>query len=117
MEQAITAEKRRFKRYSCKLKVYLQDSNELLGYAEDIQLQGMRLKSETVIPENTELKVWFGVDGKDGDRTKLISVSMYRVWSGFPDGDNRFYYSGMHFVPPSEETLDSIQELIDELMV
>lgn len=115
MLQAQTVEKRKFKRYSCRLKVYQQATNELLGYAEDIQLEGMRLKSTLPIPEKVELNVYLGVMPYDKNADQKISLSMYRVWSGFPDDDSQFHYSGMHFVNPSEEALDGIQELIEFL--
>lgn len=115
MLEALSAERRKFTRYSCRLKVYLEESNQLLGYAEDIHLEGMRLKSEQPTQENTELKVWFGLSPHDKDASRKISLSMYRVWSGFSDCENRFHYSGMHFSNPSEDALDGIQELIHDL--
>ncbi len=107
-------ENRKLKRYSCRLKVFTQASGVLLGYAENLHTQGMKLKSQAPIPEKEELEIWFGASAND-DKEKRIRLTAYRVWSSFNDTIPRFYFSGLHFVKPSEEALDSIEELIDEL--
>jgi hypothetical protein len=107
-------ENRKLKRYSVRLKVFTQESDELLGYAEELHTEGIRIKSKESIPDKKEIKIWFGGSGVD-EKEKRIAVTAYRVWSSFQDTVPRFYYSGLHFINPSEETLDSIQELIDEI--
>jgi len=107
-------EKRRLKRFSVRLKVYSQQTDELLGYAENLHIEGMMIASKEPITDNQELQIWFGA-AKDEKRLNRIFLSAYKVWSSFTDSEDRFYYSGLHFVSPSEETLDNIQSLLDNL--
>ncbi len=111
--QLQTREKRRLKRFSVRRKVYSQLTDELIGYSEDMHLEGMRLVSKDPIPENQELQIWFGVT-KEDKRLNRIFASAYKVWSSFTDNDERLYHSGLHFVSPSEDILDKIQLLIEE---
>jgi len=107
-------EKRRLKRFSVRLKVYSQQTDELLGYAENLHIEGMMIGSKKPIPTNQELQIWFGAT-KDEKRLNRIFISGYKVWESFTDNDERYYYSGLHFVSPSEETLDKIQSFLDDL--
>ncbi len=106
-------EKRRLKRFSVRLKVYSQQTDELLGYAENLHIAGMMIVSKKPIPENQEIQLWFGA-AKEEKRLNRIFLSAYKVWNSFNDSEERLYYSGLHFVSPSEEILDKIQLLIDE---
>lgn len=74
----------------------------------------MMIVSKQPIPEKQELQVWFGA-AKDEKRLNRIFLSAYKVWNSFNDTEERLYYSGLHFVSPSEDTLDRIQSLLDEL--
>ena len=112
--QLQTNEKRRLKRFSVRLKVYSQLTDELLGYAENLHIEGMMLSSKTQIPNKQELEIWFGA-AKGDKRTNRIFLSAYKVWNSFTDNDDRHYYSGLHFVSPSEDILDQIQALLHEL--
>lgn len=107
-------EKRRLKRFSSNLKVYSQDTDELIGYAENIHTEGMMIVTQKSMPKNQELKIWFGAT-KEGKRLNRIFLTAYKVWESFTDTKNRLYYSGLHFVDPGETTLDKIQELLYEL--
>jgi len=42
----ILAGKRKLKRYSVRLKVFEQETGELLGYAENLHIDGMKIKSK-----------------------------------------------------------------------
>ena len=106
-------EKRKLKRFSVNLKVYSQQSDELLGYAENLNLQGMMIVTQKPLPEKKELQVWFGTSKEDKHLNRIF-LSAYRVWESFTDTKNRLYYSGLHFVTPSESTLDKVQLLINE---
>jgi PilZ domain len=106
-------DKRRLKRFSVRLKVYSQQTDELMGYAENLHIQGMMIVSKQPIQENQELQVWFGAS-KDEKRLNRIFLTAYKVWNSFSDSEERLYYSGLHFVSPSEETLDMIQSLIHD---
>lgn len=112
--QLQTNEKRRLKRFSVRLKVYSQLTDELLGYAENLHIEGLMILSQVPIHDNQELQIWFGTS-KEDKRTNRIFLSAYKVWSSFTDDDHRHYYSGLHFVSPSEDTLDKIQTLLYDL--
>ena len=112
--QAQSQERRRLKRFSVRLKVYLQASDELLGYAENLHHKGMMIVTKEPIAKNQELSIWFGAS-KEEKRLNRIFVSAYKVWESFTDSEERFYYSGLHFVAPSEETQDKILSLLDEI--
>lgn len=107
-------EKRRLKRFSVNLKIYSQHSDKLMGYADNLHLEGMMIVTQEPIPKNQELQIWFGA-AKEDKRLNRIFLTAYKVWESFTDTENRLYYSGLHFVSPSEETLDKIQLILDEL--
>lgn len=106
-------EKRKLKRFSVKLKVYNQDSGKLIGYIEDINIHGMNVKSTDRFPEMEEIKVWFGAD--DGANTDKIHVTVIKVWDAFTDTLPRLYNTGLHFISPTEQALDKIQDMIVDL--
>lgn len=105
------AENRKNKRHRVRLKVIDQQTGELLGYAEDLHIEGMRLTSKKSFPANTEIIFWLVKD----EETVKIPLTAFRVWSSFYDTVPVFYYSGFHFVNPTSESLDSIQDIIREL--
>ena len=107
-------ENRKLKRYSVRLKVFTQEPGVLLGYAEDLHVEGMQIRSKEPIPDEKEIQIWFGVS-KEDEEDRRISLTAYRMWSSFSDTVPRYYYSGLQFVDPSEEALTRTQELIDEL--
>lgn len=107
-------EKRRLKRFSARLKVYSQQTDGLIGYSGNLHTEGMMIISKDPIPKNQELQIWFGAT-KEEKRLNRIFISAYKAWESFTDNDERFYYSGLHFVAPSEETLDKIQTLLYNL--
>jgi len=104
-------EKRRLKRFSVRLKVYSQQTDELIGYAENLHTDGMMISSKKPIPSKQELSIWFGAT-KEEKRLNRIFLRSYKVWESFTDTKDRLYYSGLHFVSPSEKTLDKIQSLL-----
>ncbi|GJM04025.1 MAG: hypothetical protein DHS20C09_00160 [marine bacterium B5-7] len=111
--QLQTREKRRLKRFSVRLKVYSQQTDELIGYAENLHIAGMMIATKKPIPSKQELSIWFGAS-KEEKRLNRIFLTTYKVWESFTDTQDRLYYSGLHFVSPSDETLDKIQDLIYE---
>ncbi len=104
-------EKRRLKRFSVRLKVYSQQTDELIGYAENLHLEGMMIATKKPIPNKQELSIWFGAK-KEEKRLNRIFLTTYKVWESFTDTQDPLFYSGLHFISPSEETLDKIQDLI-----
>jgi len=85
------------------------NTGELLGFAENIHMEGMKIMSKLPIPANKELMVWL----EKTDAHLRIPVSISRVWSSFLDSDPVIYYSGVHLINPTRETLDGLQALID----
>ena len=112
--QSTITEKRKLKRFSVRLKVYSQQTDELLGYAENLHTEGMMLASLQLIPEEQPLQIWFGTK-KEDKRLNRIFLSAYKVWNSFSDTEDRLYYSGLQFISPSEENMNTIQLLLDEL--
>ncbi len=108
-------EKRRLKRFSVRLKVYSQHTDELIGYAENLNLGGMMISSKNPVPNKQNLQIWFGAT-KEEKRSNRIFLSTYKVWGSFTESIPRHHFTGLHFVSPSEETLDNIQTLLHELM-
>ena len=106
-------ERRKAVRFSVRLKVYDQGSSKLIGYCEDISLNGIRLMSETPLPTNMEVNV--SLDRNDNGTG--ISLTLYRVWQAVSETVPRYYYTGLHIVSPDDQTLDSIQDLIHDLFV
>ena len=107
-------EKRRFKRFDTRLKVYDQGTDSLVGYAQNLSIGGMMIVTQEPLVKNQELRIWFGA-AKEEKHLNRIFLSAYTVWISFNENKERLYYSGLHFVSPSEATLDSIQELMYDL--
>lgn len=108
------AEKRRLKRFSAKLKVYSQLDDELIGYSENLHTHGMMITTKKPLPKNEEINIWFGAT-KEEKRLNRIFITAFKVWESISTDGDRFYYSGLHFIDPEEETLDKIQKLIYSL--
>ena len=71
-------ENRKLTRYSVRLKVFSQETGELLGYAEDFHTEGMKIKSKEPVPDKKEIQIWFGVIGKN-EEEKRITLTAYRI--------------------------------------
>lgn len=112
--QLQVAEKRRLKRFSAKLKVYSQLDDELIGYSENLNTQGMMVVTKSPLIIHKEYKIWFGTN-KEEEKANRILITAYKVWDSITSDGERFYYSGLHFVAPEEKTLDRIQELLYSL--
>ena len=102
-------EKRKLRRYLIRLRVIDRSTGELLGFAENIHMEGMKIMSKSPIPPNQELMVWL----ERTDAHPRIPVSIFRVWNSFLDSDPVIYCAGVHFINPSHEALDGIRTLMD----
>jgi len=107
------AERRRAKRFSARLKIYDCETGDLIGYCEDLSISGLRLMSETPLPANKEIRAW--LDRNENNSGTGISLTLFRVWQAFSETARRYYYTGMHIINPDEQTLDQLQDLIDNL--
>lgn len=113
MEQKKITEKRKLERFSVRLKVYLQKTDKLLGYAENLHIDGMMLVSKEPIPEEQVIKIWFGATKKE-KRKKRIFVTAFVIWNSFTTSYPRLYYSGLHFIEPGKTTQDKVTKLMNE---
>ena len=107
-------EKRKLKRYSVSLNVYSQESDELIGYAENLHREGMLMATQNPLDNQKEYKIWFG-GKKDDANSDRILISAYCVWESGKDNKRGIYYSGMMFSKPSKEAVEKIQALIDKV--
>ena len=114
VQQLKLVEKRQLKRYSVRLKVHLQETNEVLGYVVNLHKKGMMLMSMTTLPENKEINIWFGTTNVNEKQEKIF-LTVYKVWSSFTENVPRLYCCGLHYVNPSDEALYKIQGLTDGL--
>jgi len=61
-------ENRKLKRYSARLKIFTQETGELIGYTDDIHTDGIKLKSKYPIPDKKVIHIW--LDGSDEDKKR-----------------------------------------------
>lgn len=109
-----TADNRGVKRYSYRLKVFNQETGEVLGYIENISLCGMLLNSIEPIPDKEMIKIWFGAE-KDKQEKEKIFLTVHKVWGSVSEKQPILYSSGLYYDSPSEEALSGIQALIDSI--
>ncbi len=64
-------ENRKLKRYSVRLKVFTQETGELLGYAENLHTEGMKIKSKEPIPDEKEMQIWFVASREDEEEKRI----------------------------------------------
>lgn len=108
-------EKRKTKRFKTQLKVFVQETDELLGYAEDLNIKGLKLRSlAPIVDDGKVIQLWFRTSNDNENEKKLV-LSARKRWGTFSYTDPRIFNSGLIFINLSEEALDSIQELISEL--
>ncbi len=108
------AEKRRIKRWYLVmyLRVYDQDTNELLGHIVDINKEGMRLVSDKPLPLNQTFRLWVDVPKEDTPRQRL-ELEAESLWTG-RDINPDFYDTGLRVLSISTQALLQLQLLIEE---
>ena len=109
-----SADNRKVKRYSYRLKVFNQKTGEILGYIENISLCGMLLNSIEPIPDKEMIQIWFGAE-KDKQEKEKIFLTVHKVWGSVSEQKPILYSSGLYYDSPSEDALSSIQALIDSI--
>jgi len=93
------------------MKVFTQETDELLGYAENLNLEGLKLKSiEPIVDDGKVIQIWFRAS-KDGDNEKRILLSARKRWGTFSYTVLGIFNSGLYFINLSEEASDSIENL------
>ena len=107
-------DKRRLKRWHLiyYLRVFECENEQLLGHLVDITTEGLMLISEARIPNGREfdLRMEIPTDGA----VRNVTLKAHSVWSDH-DINRSFYDTGFELVDPSEETIELIREIIDEL--
>lgn len=107
-------EKRRLKRFSVRKKVYSQQTDALIGYAENIHTEGLMIATKKPIRADQKMYIWFGTAKNDKVLSRIF-VTAYRVWASVSTSKKCSYYSGLQFVGTSENTVAKIETLIIEL--
>lgn len=95
------------------LRVYHQDTQELLGHVVDISKEGMRLVSDKPIPLNQTFRLWVDVP-KENTTRQRIPLEAESLWSG-RDINPDFYDTGFRIKNISTQAMLQLKLLIDEL--
>jgi hypothetical protein len=106
--------KRRLKRWYLVmyLRVFDEDTGELLGHIVDINKEGIRLVSDTLIPPNQTFRLWVDVPKESAPRQR-IHLQAESLWSG-RDVNPDFYATGFRIQNVSAQALLQLQLLIEE---
>lgn len=94
------------------LRVFDEDTGELLGHVVDINKEGIRLVSDKAIPSNQTFHLGVDVPKENGPRQRL-HLEAESLWSA-PDINPDFYATGFRILKPDTRTLVQLQLLIEE---
>lgn len=108
------AEQRRLKRWYLVLylRVYNEDTQELLGHIVDINKEGMRLVSDKPIPLDRTYRLWVDVPKEHTSRHR-IQLEAESIWSG-RDVNPDFFDTGFRIHNISTQALLQLKLLIEE---
>ena len=108
------AEQRRIKRWYLilYLRVYNEDTQELLGHIVDINKEGIRLVSDKPILSHQIFRLWLGVPKENG-LNQRIHLEAESLWCG-RDVNPDFYDTGFRMLNISTQALLQLQLLIEE---
>lgn len=93
------------------LRVFNQDTEELLGHIIDISESGMMLVSDAPIPVHQEFHVWIDVPEEVGPRQR-IHLQAYSLWSR-NDINPDFYDTGFRLTNTTSRAMYHIETLIE----
>lgn len=94
------------------LRVFDEDTGELLGHVVDINKEGIRLVSDKPIPLNQTFRLWVDVPKENAPRQR-IHLEVESLWSQ-PDVNPDFYATGFRIHNTGTQTLVQLQLLIEE---
>ncbi|MCU0809231.1 MAG: PilZ domain-containing protein [Candidatus Contendobacter sp.] len=94
------------------LRVFDQDTGELLGHIVDINKEGIRLVSDKPIPLNQIFRLWVDVPKENAPRQR-IHLEVESLWSG-RDVNPDFYATGFRIQNISTQALLQLQLLIED---
>ncbi len=108
------ANQRRLKRWYLVmyLRVFDEDTGDLLGHIVDINKEGLRLVSDKHIPTHETFRLWVDVP-KEGAPRQRIHLEAESLWSG-QDVNPDFYDTGFRIQNISTQTMLQLQLLIEE---
>lgn len=109
-------ERRAYERYSVEfyLCVYNRDTDALLGHVVDISLGGMQLLSETPIAGGELFRFRMDVSLESG-RKEVVEFEARSIWQA-EDLNPGFYNAGFQFQALSPAAMQSIQEIVEEIV-
>ena len=94
------------------LRVFDEDTGELLGHVVDINKHGIRLVSDKPIPPNQTFRLWVDVPKENAPRQR-IHLEAESLWSG-QDVNPDYYDTGFRLQNISTQALLQLQLLIEE---
>ena len=94
------------------LRVFDEDTGELLGHIVDINKEGLRLVSDKPIPLDRTYRLSVDVPKEDAPRQR-IHLEAESLWSG-RDVNPDFYATGLRIQNVSTQALLQLQLLIEE---
>ncbi|MFO1372504.1 MAG: PilZ domain-containing protein [Candidatus Competibacteraceae bacterium] len=108
------AEKRKLKRWYLVLylRVYKEETDELLGHIVDVSKDGMRLVSDKPIPLKQTFRLWVDVPRESASRQR-IKLEAESLWCG-KDVNPDFYDTGFRILNIGTQALLQLQLLIEE---
>ena len=94
------------------LRVFDQDTGELLGHIVDINKEGIRLVSDKSIPPGQTFRLWVDVPKENTPRQR-IHLEVESLWSD-RDVNPDFYATGFRIHNIGTQALLQLQLLIEE---
>ena len=104
-------DKRQLKRSLCYLDVHEETTGKLIGNANDIHHEGLRLISKSEVPLFEELSICVKTPGTDTS----IHLVIKGVWNQ-AHVEPVHYNTGCLIINPSPETIHAINELVKSLI-
>ncbi|MEZ5585194.1 MAG: PilZ domain-containing protein [Candidatus Competibacteraceae bacterium] len=114
MTNPVFPEKRNLQRWHLflYLRVFDQQTGELLGNLVDISESGLMMISDQPIPKGKAFDLWVDVPHEEGERERL-HLKAHSRWSG-KDVNPDFYDNGFQIDSIDLLTLAKIQQLINK---
>jgi len=96
------------------LRVFDNNTGELLGHLADLTTEGVMLVSDQDIPVGKDYVLKMEYPERDNRKQGSIILNAHSLWSN-PDINSQFYDNGFKLIDPSAESVTILRELIDEL--
>ena len=96
------------------LRIFDQSNGALLGHVIDISEDGLMLLSEVPIEINKDFDLTLEMPASDDGDNKKISFKARSIWQS-KDTNPDLVDTGFQLIDPDIESVEAIQDLIDEL--